>query len=141
MQITRSSTSTSQEGRYVPCTDWLKPGGRIFLGLPNIAGAVARIFSKCWYHFAAPLHVVLYTPIGIRTMLEESGFTVTRIAYNSDPISIPMSFFIRVGRYPVEMSRLRKLFVRALSVPMLPFTRLLDEAEKGDCIEVHAVKG
>ncbi len=110
------------------------------MGLPNIAGAAAQVFSKYWYHFAAPLHVVLYTPSGIRSMLERNGFAIERVEYNSDPLSFPMSLFIALGRYPVRMSRWEKLLVRGLSVPMLPFSTLLDRAGKGDCMEIHAVR-
>ncbi len=87
---------------------WLKPQGRIFLGLPNISSLAARLFGRYWYHFAAPLHVALYTPRGIRLMLERSGFEVERIAYNSDPLSVPMSCFIAAGRYPAHMRRWEK---------------------------------
>jgi len=117
---------------------WLKPGGRMFIGVPNIRGAAPRIFSKFWYHFAAPLHVTLYTSSGITALLERNGFVIERIDFNSDPLSFPISLFIAAGRYPVHMTRSEKLLMRALSVPVLPLSKALDKLGLGDCIEVHA---
>jgi len=47
---------------------WLKPGGRLFIGVPNPNGLVARIFGKSWYHLCPPLHLTRSTPEGLTAM-------------------------------------------------------------------------
>lgn len=117
---------------------WLEPGGRLFIGVPNAGGSVARRFGRFWYHLAPPLHASGFTVAGLTALLEEFGFAVERVGYNSDPLSIPMSaFFARGGhatRVPVHVG----VLLAAANFLAFPVTKLLDAAGKGDCVEVHA---
>lgn len=117
---------------------WLRPGGELFIGVPNIAGAVPRIFRKNWFYLGPPLHITNATPAGMHALLERHGFRLVRVVYNSDPISIPMSVFIamggRVDRVPVAA----KLLIGLATFASYPITKLLDLFRAGDCIEIHA---
>jgi SAM-dependent methyltransferase len=119
---------------------WLEPGGRLFIAVPNSAGIVARYFGPSWYGLTTPLHVALYTPKGMRTMLARHGFDVERIAFNSDPLSIPLSAAIRSGRDIYGMSRSDFRVAQLVSIVAAPLSKAFDLFGWGDCMEVHAVK-
>jgi SAM-dependent methyltransferase len=119
---------------------WSAPNARLFISIPTSGGAVARYFGKDWYHLAAPIHVALYTRRGIRNILSRHGFAVERIVCNSDPLSIPLSAFVKSGGRVDKITARQFRAVRIQSMLAAPLTKLLDAAGAGDCIEVHAVK-
>ena len=119
--------------------EWLTTGGRLFIAVPNFAGLLPRLFSKSWYNLALPLHVSQFTPRGIRLLLEHNGFEVESIAYNSDPVSIPMTICFASGVSVLSTALLQRL-ITLLSLLCLPISRLLDSVALGDCIEIHARK-
>jgi SAM-dependent methyltransferase len=117
---------------------WLCASGRLFIGVPNIGGLVARTFGRHWYHLCPPLHLTNFTPTGIRAILERNGFKVERIAYNSDPFSIPMSLYVAMGGDVGRMGFGAKALTRGIAMLAFPFSRSLDWLRLGDCMEVHA---
>lgn len=117
---------------------WLEPGGRLFIGVPNAGGAVARHYGKFWFHLAPPLHASSFSVEGITALLTEYGFTIDRITYNSDPLSIPMSAFFKRGGHATRIPLHTGVMVAAANFLVFPFTKVLDAAGRGDCIEVHA---
>jgi SAM-dependent methyltransferase len=119
---------------------WLDANGKLFVAVPNYAGALPRLFPKAWYNLALPLHVSQFTPSGITMLLERNGFTVDKIRYNSDPFSIPMSvFFARSGNV-ASLNAYVKAIVFASALALIPVSRLLDFLRRGDCMEVYAHK-
>ncbi len=119
---------------------WLKPGGELYIALPNHAGVVARLFGRHWYHLAAPVHVTTGSPLGTSALLLRSGFTIERVDFNSDPFSIPMSAYIAAGGRPGDMPRYLLFLAGALSALLYPLSVLLDRAGIGDCVEFFARK-
>ncbi len=54
--------------------DWLVPGGRLYLEMPNArAGGIAR-FGRFWRGFEAPRHFTVPSRKALRAALEEAGF-------------------------------------------------------------------
>jgi SAM-dependent methyltransferase len=51
-------------------------GGRLLVGVPNLASIQARIGRDRWFHLDLPRHRTHFTPAGLRTLLERHGFTV-----------------------------------------------------------------
>jgi SAM-dependent methyltransferase len=130
----------SPDGALESIHRWSTPNGRLFLSIPSAAGAIARYFGKHWYGLSTPIHVALYTPKGITALLERHGFAVERIRCNSDPLSIPLSAFIRSGGRVDKITPKQFRLVRIQSVLAAPLSKFLDAAGAGDCIEIHAVK-
>ena len=56
----------------------LKPGGRVILTTPNIAGFQARLFAGRW-RCAIFDHLYLFSARTLKAMLRAEGFTVTRV--------------------------------------------------------------
>jgi SAM-dependent methyltransferase len=55
---------------------WLRPGGGLVVGVPNLASLQARIGRDRWYHLDVPRHRVHYTPAGLDALLRSRGYTV-----------------------------------------------------------------
>ena len=55
---------------------WLRPGGGLLVGVPNLASLQARIGRERWFHLDVPRHRVHYTPAGLRALLRAHGFDV-----------------------------------------------------------------
>lgn len=119
---------------------WLTRNGRIFIAVPNYAGLLPRLFRKSWYNLALPLHVSQFTRRGLCHLLERHAFVVDRVAYNSDPISIPMTIGFAAGLQVRSIDRSLQRLITAMSLLCVPLSRLLDRMAIGDCIEVHAHK-
>jgi len=52
----------------------LKPGGAVFVKVPNIAALQARLFGKWWYWLDTPRHLTHFSPRSLRRALAEAGF-------------------------------------------------------------------
>jgi glycosyltransferase involved in cell wall biosynthesis/SAM-dependent methyltransferase len=57
---------------------WLRPGGVLLLGVPNIASVQAAIGGDRWLHLDLPRHRHHFTPAGLRTLLDRHGLAVER---------------------------------------------------------------
>jgi SAM-dependent methyltransferase len=119
----------------------LKPDGKLFLGLPNVASAWARLFGKYWWNFGLPVHTYNFSPRSIRVLLEANGFKVERIRYYSDYSGLTGSAQIYLNRnLRPRRSSGRLLSNWVLRVPAHYLCRLFDLLHVGDCMEVIAVK-
>lgn len=117
---------------------WLGPAGQLFIGIPNIAGIVPKVFGKYWYYLEPPVHVTNGTVSGMQSLLRRHGFQVERVDFNSDPISIPMSMHALAGGNFYAISTSRKLIVGGGTLFAFPITLALDWLRRGDCMEIHA---
>jgi 2-polyprenyl-3-methyl-5-hydroxy-6-metoxy-1,4-benzoquinol methylase len=54
----------------------LKPGGRLFIAVPNFASLQARIFGRHWFHLDPPRHLYQFTARGLAEMLELNDFAI-----------------------------------------------------------------
>jgi SAM-dependent methyltransferase len=68
--IERPGAALEQLGR------WLRPGGGLLVGVPNLASLQARLGRERWYHYDVPRHRVHFTVRGLNTLLTANGFTV-----------------------------------------------------------------
>ena len=57
----------------------LRPGGRIYLRLPNGDGFGARHYRERWFGLDAPRHLTTFGPSTVTRALESSGFVMVRI--------------------------------------------------------------
>jgi SAM-dependent methyltransferase len=60
---------------------WLRPGGGVLVGVPNLASLQAEIGRERWFHLDVPRHRVHYTPAGLATLLHSHGFDVIEIRH------------------------------------------------------------
>ena len=119
----------------------LKPGGKLFIGVPNIASIPYRIFGKYWWYLGAPVHTYSYTVPTISTLMCRSGFVIETVYFNSNFASLLGSLQIYANRNNGKKSTEGRLFKNpALMLAADVITRAIDLIGHGDAIEVIARK-
>ena len=117
----------------------LKPSGRVFIGVPNVRGLMARIYGSYWWYLGAPVHPFGYSPATLSLLLKETGFQVDRVNFNSNSAGIFGSLQIYLnrnnGRTGEDGAIARSRFLRLVGGWI---AALLDGVRQGDCIEVIA---
>jgi SAM-dependent methyltransferase len=119
----------------------LKPGGKLFVGIPNIDSIPFQIFGKYWWYLGAPVHTYNYTIPTISTLMQRSGLVVERVHFNSNFASLLGSLQIYVNRNNGKKSNVGWLIKNP--VLMLGSNALMyaiDRIHRGDAIEVIAHK-
>lgn len=66
----------------------LKPGGTLFLAVPNLDSLQARLFGRHWMGLDVPRHLFHYSPGVLRHLLEETGFLLVEERFQSSPVNI-----------------------------------------------------
>jgi SAM-dependent methyltransferase len=72
----------------------LKPGGYLFMSLPNIDSLQSRLFKGKWLHLDPPKHLFLLGPKDLTTQMERLGFGLTKTRHFSleqNPFGIQQS--------------------------------------------------
>jgi SAM-dependent methyltransferase len=59
--------------------DWLRPGGGLLLGLPNLDSWQARLGGARWFHLDVPRHRTHFTVEGVRRLLHRHGLAPVAI--------------------------------------------------------------
>ncbi|MCW3016580.1 MAG: putative S-adenosylmethionine-dependent methyltransferase, partial [Solirubrobacterales bacterium] len=60
---------------------WLRPGGALVVGVPNLDSWQARIGGRRWYHLDLPRHRTHFTARGLTSLLVDHGFDVVRTTH------------------------------------------------------------
>lgn len=119
----------------------LKEDGKLFIGIPNFDGLMARLFGRYWWYFGLPVHPFNYTEKGIATILERHGFKVDKLIHNSDSAGLLGSIQIwlnaRRGKRSSSGWIIESEFMR---MPVFYAVKLVDLVRRGDCIEVICSK-
>lgn len=117
----------------------LKDDGYLIVGVPNTDGLWPRMFGRWWWHLGLPVHVYGFNPGNLRRLLENTGFTVLRIRYNSEFSGLLGSAQIWLNRNKRPRRSTGRVFAsRILRVPTMRFLKVLDLCGLGDCIEAVA---
>lgn len=53
---------------------WLKPGGILYIQVPNIEGLEASLFGSYWFGLELPRHLYHFSPASLRRLLTQSGY-------------------------------------------------------------------
>ncbi len=107
----------------------LKPGGRLFLTVPNVGTTHARILGRYWEGFAKIReHLFYFTPATADRALELAGFE--RLYRQSSGPSVTLNFLAgKLARYSTGVSRAAQSILEAVrlrdAVVSFPFIDLL----------------
>ena len=117
---------------------WLRRGGLLLVGVPNIASLQAAVGGPGWLHLDAPRHRVHLTPAGLRALLDDSGFAPGRVHHNvweHNPAGMWMAMLSRAGMrsgLPFHLlkrnatARPRDLALMAAGVPLAPLAAAVE---------------
>jgi 2-polyprenyl-3-methyl-5-hydroxy-6-metoxy-1,4-benzoquinol methylase len=90
---------------------WLRPGGGLLVGAPNLSSWQARIGGARWYHLDLPRHRVHFTEAGLHALLRDHGFEVVRTEHvlaEHNPFGMWQSLLNRLTRHPSYLYNLLK---------------------------------
>jgi SAM-dependent methyltransferase len=111
---------------------WLRPGGALLLGVPNLASLQAAIGGDRWFHLDVPRHRVHFTPAGVHALLGAHGFAVVRthhLLLEHNPFGMWQSLLSRLTGTPSYLYNLLKrnaplrspdLAISAAGLPLIP---------------------
>lgn len=111
---------------------WLRPGGVLVVGVPNLDSWQARIGGRRWYHLDLPRHRTHFTARGLARLLSDRGFDVVRTTHvlgEHNPYGMWQSAVSRGTSRPSYLFHLlkrnaeldaRDLTVTALGLVLLP---------------------
>jgi SAM-dependent methyltransferase len=117
---------------------WLRPGGGLLIGAPNLASLQARLGGPRWYHLDVPRHRTHFTPAGLAHLLRGSGFEVTGIRHlllEHNAYGMWQSGISRLTRHPSYLYNLlkrnapvdaRDLALTVVAVPLAPVAALAE---------------
>ena len=112
----------------------MKPGGSLYLTVPNFGSLESRLFGKDWEALSLPHHFHHFTRATLLHLLRESGFDVRLLRTDSDASVTCASLSAWVtGRAPW----LRRLH-RAAPWITLPLALAADMSGVGSCLRVVA---
>jgi SAM-dependent methyltransferase len=64
--------------------DWLSPGGLVAIETPNLDSIDAKLFRRTyWGGYHVPRHWHLFTPVTLARLLEDRGFRVLKLSYQT----------------------------------------------------------
>jgi SAM-dependent methyltransferase len=135
---------------------WLRPGGAILVGVPNLASLQSRLGGRRWYHLEPSAHRTHFTPAGLDALLRRHGLDVVltrHVMAEHNPFGMWQTLVNRATRRPSYLFRLlkreapldaRDLAVTVLALPLLPLAAVLELgaglARRGGTIAVLARK-
>lgn len=135
---------------------WLRPGGALLVGVPNLDSLQARLGGERWYHLDLPRHRTHFTPAGLHALLRRHGLEPVRthhVLAEHNPFGMWQSLANRLTRRRSYLFHLlkreapigaRDLTVSLLALPLFPLAALLELAAglagHGGTIAILAVK-
>lgn len=116
----------------------LKPGGILYVEVPNLISFNFRLFGRNWFHLDAPRHLCSYWKKPLTRLLRMTGFRILRTRFASGTVGLRGS--IQYSRRSRGCKRLELLDSKTAKRLLGLFTFALDIARLGDVIRVDAVK-
>lgn len=115
----------------------LRPGGQLYLTVPNFVSAEARFFGAHWTGLQVPEHLHHFTPETLRRMVEGAGLRITVWRTDTTPLVTRDS----LARWCQARPSVARRFAAALpTAAWWPLCFLLDRAGRGQMLRLVAVR-
>ena len=117
---------------------WLRPGGMLLVGVPNLASVQARVGGARWYHLDVPRHRTHFTVKGLEALLRAHGLepvSTRHVLAEHNPFGLWVSSVSRLTRVPSWLYhalkhnaplRSRDAVVTVLALPLVPVAVALE---------------
>jgi hypothetical protein len=96
----------------------LKPGGLLYLEVPNLDSLQARSAGKNWFHLDLEHHLYHFSKNGLHRLLLSTGFRIektTTLSFEQGPYGALQSWLNSIGR---ERGLLYRILKREISAPL-----------------------
>jgi SAM-dependent methyltransferase len=103
---------------------WVRPGGALLVGVPNLGSVQAQVAGERWYHLDVPRHRAHFTLAGLDALLRAHDFEpvrTTHLLVEHNPFGMWQSLVNRVTHQPSYLYNLLKRNARVFSLD-LPIT-------------------
>ncbi len=133
---------------------WLRPGGALLVGVPNLASVQARLGGERWYHLDVPRHRTHFTVAGLHALLRRHGLepvATHHVLAEHNPFGLWQSLVSRATRTPSWLYhalkrnaplRSRDAVVTVAALPLVPLAVvaevLFGVARRGGTVAVVA---
>jgi 2-polyprenyl-3-methyl-5-hydroxy-6-metoxy-1,4-benzoquinol methylase len=119
---------------------WLRPGGVILIGVPNLASLQARLGGPRWFHLDVPRHRTHFTVGGLELLLTACGLEIvhtTHVLAEHNPFGMWQSLVNRLTDRPSYLYNLLKrnaplapgdLAITLAALPLVPLAAGLELA-------------
>ena len=119
---------------------WLRPGGVVLVGVPNLGSLQAAIGGPGWLHLDMPRHRTHFTTRGLSALMRRTGLEPVaseHLVWEHNPGAMWMAVLARAGMtpgFPFHLlkrnvpARPRDLALLALGLPLLPVAVALEAA-------------
>jgi SAM-dependent methyltransferase len=135
---------------------WLRPGGVVLVGAPNLASVQARLGGERWFHLDLPRHRTHFTADGLLTLLARHGLDPVRthhVLLEHNPFGLWASLVSQVTPTPSWLYlalkraaplRAAEALPTALAVPLAPLAAAAELAaglaRRGGTVAVLAIR-
>lgn len=133
---------------------WLRPGGALLVGVPNLGSAQARVGGPGWYHLDVPRHRTHFTVAGLHALLRAHGLepvATHHVLAEHNPFGLWQSLVSRATSTPSWLYhalkrnaplRSRDALITAAALPLVPLAVLAEVgfglAHRGGTVAVVA---
>ncbi len=113
----------------------LKKEGLFIMGLPNSNSLAYNLFKKNWLGLSDEGHLINYSEKNLSKFLEDYGFKIKKVRYNSRPNQFVVGFYLTFN-----IKKRRGAINRILEAMFVPLTLLVNSLKIGDQIEIWCTK-
>jgi SAM-dependent methyltransferase len=117
---------------------WLRPGGTLLVGVPNLDSVQARLAGPRWFHLDLERHRVHFTPRGLEALMRRHGFAPVRtrhVLVEHNPVGLWLSLVpTRTPAYGFHLLRgtarldARDIALTLAALPLLPVAAVVEWA-------------
>jgi SAM-dependent methyltransferase len=114
----------------------LRPGGLLWLEVPNAASAEARLFRRHWFLWDLPRHLYHFTPATLARLLTETGFRPRKLTCDGRK----MFFGESVANVLAERLGIGRSIGKRVASLAKPLVYVLGAMNLGGILTVHAMR-
>jgi len=103
----------------------LRPGGYLFISIPNPHSIERRVFGKYWAGWDPPRHIATYSRRALETLLTEAGFRLQAIVPDATGVDWSFNLNLLMSARGHSLRLHESLVLRALLSPLALLSRLL----------------
>jgi predicted SAM-dependent methyltransferase len=114
----------------------LRPGGLLWVEVPNAASLERRLFHRHWCHWDLPRHLYHFTPTTLVRLLRDTGFRPRVVKCDAR-----VAFFAEsLANVLAERFGLRRAAGKKIAALGRPLVYVLGAVNRGGILTVHAVR-